>query len=325
MGFWASSEDLRYGGLCSYVFNSESQKKLQDVKKMKSVKGREMCSGYEVSKYIHGFSVDASTSTPTPLTPKELKVDNIVLSWIFTTPSNDLQASNEDVVTFTLEGLSDKYDHVCSIMHHKDTFLDLKTAYSMITTEEMRIKSKSLSLPVDSSSSSPLVLMVESGIHRRPLLLKLSHEGRFLILLKVGNSIDDLIVKLLSKLGLDNTSSGPAQQAQSVVTSCQATTLPHAFTAETLHDPAPVAWNMDTCASSYLNNSITSLCENFNTWDLNPVMAPSPIPHVFLVSHHMWYQRLGHPRSDVLRHLVSNNFISCNKEKPHVLYHPFHL
>ncbi|GJZ08153.1 hypothetical protein Tco_0542436, partial [Tanacetum coccineum] len=45
----------------------------------------------------------------------------------------------------------------------------------------------------------------------------------------------------------------------------QATTLPHVFTAGTLHDPAPVAWNMDTSASSHLNNSITSLSENFNT------------------------------------------------------------
>nr|GEV74886.1 ribonuclease H-like domain-containing protein [Tanacetum cinerariifolium] len=46
----------------------------------------------------------------------------------------------------------------------------------------------------------------------------------------------------------------------------QATTLPYAFTARTLHDPALAAWNMDTCASSYLNNSITRLSENFNTY-----------------------------------------------------------
>ncbi|GJS75507.1 hypothetical protein Tco_0725388 [Tanacetum coccineum] len=45
----------------------------------------------------------------------------------------------------------------------------------------------------------------------------------------------------------------------------QATTLPHAFTAGILHDPAPAAWNIDTGASSHLNNSITSLNENFNT------------------------------------------------------------
>ncbi|GKA88036.1 hypothetical protein Tco_0809800 [Tanacetum coccineum] len=45
----------------------------------------------------------------------------------------------------------------------------------------------------------------------------------------------------------------------------QATILPHAFTVVTLHDPAFDAWNMDTGASSYLNNSVNSLSENFNT------------------------------------------------------------
>ncbi|GKA46034.1 ribonuclease H-like domain-containing protein [Tanacetum coccineum] len=41
-------------------------------------------------------------------------------------------------------------------------------ACSMLTTEEMRLKSKSLSLPVDSSSSFLMVLMVETCITRRP-------------------------------------------------------------------------------------------------------------------------------------------------------------
>ncbi|GJS54877.1 hypothetical protein Tco_0628239 [Tanacetum coccineum] len=164
----------------------------------------QLCYGYEVTKYIHGFSNDAATSTPTPLTPEELKVDKIVLSWIFTTLLDTLQASlvvecprstkeawdlitdivkdnkrkiesiatiltslgspvsSEDVVTFALKGLPDKYDNVCSIIHHRDTFPDLKTTRSMLTTEEMRLKSKSLSLTVDSSSSSPMVLIVKT-------------------------------------------------------------------------------------------------------------------------------------------------------------------
>ncbi|GJT37972.1 ribonuclease H-like domain-containing protein [Tanacetum coccineum] len=54
-------------------------------------------------------------------------------------------------------------------------------------------------------------------------------------------------------------------------------------------------------------------------------MAPSPIPHAFLVSQHTWHQRLGHPGSEVLRRLVSHNFISCNKEKPPVIYHACQL
>ncbi|GKA95165.1 ribonuclease H-like domain-containing protein [Tanacetum coccineum] len=59
--------------------------------------------------------------------------------------------------------------------------------------------------------------------------------------------------------------------------------------------------------------------------DLYLVTAPSPISHAFLVSQHTWHQRLGHPGSDVLRRLVSNNVISCNKEKPPVLCHACQL
>ncbi|GKE93163.1 hypothetical protein Tco_1574258, partial [Tanacetum coccineum] len=72
--------------------------------------------------------------------------------------------SSEDVVNLALEGLPDKYDNVCGIIHHQEHFLNLKTARSMLTTEELLLKSKSQSLPVDSLSSSPMVLMAKSGI-----------------------------------------------------------------------------------------------------------------------------------------------------------------
>ncbi|GKB79514.1 ribonuclease H-like domain-containing protein [Tanacetum coccineum] len=62
-----------------------------------------------------------------------------------------------------------------------------------------------------------------------------------------------------------------------------------------------------------------------STGDLYPVTAPSPIPHAFLVSQHVWHQCLGHLGSEVLRRLVSSNFISCNKEKPPVLCHACQL
>nr|GEU65836.1 ribonuclease H-like domain-containing protein [Tanacetum cinerariifolium] len=45
----------------------------------------------------------------------------------------------------------------------------------------------------------------------------------------------------------------------------QAITLPHAFTAKTLHDPASDAWNIDTGTGSHLNNFVTSLSVVFNT------------------------------------------------------------
>nr|GEY65654.1 ribonuclease H-like domain-containing protein [Tanacetum cinerariifolium] len=88
----------------------------------------------------------------------------------------------------------------------------------------------------------------------------------------------------------------------------QATTLPHAFTAGTVYDPALAAWNMDTARG---------------------IVARSRLHLRFLmffpVSQHMWHHRLGHPESDVLRRLVSNNFISCIKEKPPILCHACQL
>ncbi|GJV18049.1 ribonuclease H-like domain-containing protein [Tanacetum coccineum] len=83
--------------------------------------------------------------------------------------------------------------------------------------------------------------------------------------------------------------------------------------------------------SLHLNNIlitpriIKKLISVYHTRDLYAVTAPSPIPHAFFVSQHTWHQRLGHPEGEVLRHLVSSNFISYNKEKPLVLCHACQL
>ncbi|GKD27623.1 ribonuclease H-like domain-containing protein [Tanacetum coccineum] len=92
------------------------------------------------------------------------KIESIVT--ILTTLNAHI--NDEDVVHFAINDLSDKYDQVCGIMHHKDTFPDLKIARSMLITEEMRLKSKSLALLVDSSSASPMVLLVEAGTSHCP-------------------------------------------------------------------------------------------------------------------------------------------------------------
>ncbi|GKA15331.1 ribonuclease H-like domain-containing protein [Tanacetum coccineum] len=73
----------------------------------------------------------------------------------------------------------------------------------------------------------------------------------------------------------------------------------------------------------FMTRRVLLRCDS--TGDLYPVTPPSLIPHVFLVSQHTWHRRLGHPGSEVLRRLVSNNFISCNKEKPPVLCHACQL
>ncbi|GJY42912.1 hypothetical protein Tco_0431125 [Tanacetum coccineum] len=56
----------------------------------------------------------------------------------------------------------------------------------------------------------------------------------------------------------------PGQASSSSVPG-QKTILSHAFSAMTPQDPTLGAWNMDTGASSHLNNSVTSLSEIFNT------------------------------------------------------------
>ncbi|GKC68095.1 ribonuclease H-like domain-containing protein [Tanacetum coccineum] len=73
----------------------------------------------------------------------------------------------------------------------------------------------------------------------------------------------------------------------------------------------------------FMTRQVLLRCDS--TGDLYPSTAQSPIPQVLLMSQHTWHQRRGHPGSDVLRRLVSNKFISCNKEKSPVLYHACQL
>nr|GEY27883.1 NB-ARC domains-containing protein [Tanacetum cinerariifolium] len=72
------------------------------------------------------------------------------------------------------------------------------------------------------------------------------------------------------------TATGPAHSIRSAnsarnsdrghpTSSGQATTLPHAFNAVTIHNITSRAYNIDTGVSSHLNSSVTSLSENFNT------------------------------------------------------------
>ncbi|GJX70115.1 ribonuclease H-like domain-containing protein [Tanacetum coccineum] len=60
--------------------------------------------------------------------------------------------------------------------------------------------------------------------------------------------------------------------------------------------------------------------------DLYPVTKPSPVPQALLsVNPTTWHQRLRHPGEDVLRSLVSRQFISCTKEKSSNICHACQL
>nr|GEU64964.1 hybrid signal transduction histidine kinase M [Tanacetum cinerariifolium] len=71
--------------------------------------------------------------------------------------------SNDDMVNIALDGLPNKYQHVSDIIIHQDPFLDIKTVRSMLTTMEMSLKSRAQTRYVDSTSSSPLVLLANFG------------------------------------------------------------------------------------------------------------------------------------------------------------------
>ncbi|GKF33326.1 hypothetical protein Tco_0106526, partial [Tanacetum coccineum] len=79
----------------------------------------------------------------------------------------------------------------------------------------------------------------------------------------------------------------------------QATQLPNAFTAGTLHHPTTGMWHMDTRFPD-----ATGAFPMDSTGDPYPVTSPFLVPQAFLVSSHTCHHRLGHPGSDVLRRLV---------------------
>nr|GEV96679.1 hypothetical protein [Tanacetum cinerariifolium] len=60
--------------------------------------------------------------------------------------------SNDDVVNIAFDELPEKYQHVSNNIIHRGTFPDLKMVCSMLTTTEMRLKSRAQVTYVDSSS-----------------------------------------------------------------------------------------------------------------------------------------------------------------------------
>ncbi|GJW68234.1 ribonuclease H-like domain-containing protein [Tanacetum coccineum] len=74
----------------------------------------------------------------------------------------------------------------------------------------------------------------------------------------------------------------------------------------------------------FLTRHILLRCDS--SGDLYPVTSPSPTPHALLsVSSSTWHQGLGHLGEEVLRSLVSRQFISCNKDKSQHVCHACHL
>ncbi|GJX49899.1 hybrid signal transduction histidine kinase M [Tanacetum coccineum] len=90
------------------------------------------------------------------------KIDSLV------TLLSDLgsDVSEDDVVTYAINGLSDKYGSLVQIIAHKVPFLDLSTLRSMVSTEEMRLRSKSPIQPTNITAGTPQVLLAASNTPR---------------------------------------------------------------------------------------------------------------------------------------------------------------
>nr|GEZ91706.1 hybrid signal transduction histidine kinase M [Tanacetum cinerariifolium] len=75
--------------------------------------------------------------------------------------------SNDDVVTFALEGLPSTYETISTIIVSREPFPNLKTVRSLLTNHEMRLKSTVQNSLVDSTSASPIVLLAKSNTSAR--------------------------------------------------------------------------------------------------------------------------------------------------------------
>nr|GEV98979.1 hybrid signal transduction histidine kinase M [Tanacetum cinerariifolium] len=133
-------------------------------------------------------SDDASSFDPPPPTDEWRTKDSIVKSWIIltlaptlqgklrviqigdliadayfhkiepiVTLSNDLVSSmtDDDVVTYAINGLSENYAKLATIILHKDPFPDLDMMRSMVITKEMQLNLRSQPLSINTSSSAP--------------------------------------------------------------------------------------------------------------------------------------------------------------------------
>ncbi|GJR38108.1 ribonuclease H-like domain-containing protein [Tanacetum coccineum] len=230
--------------------------------------------------------------------------------------------TDEYLVTYAINGLSEKYDHVAHIMLTREPFSDLETVRSMGSPNN-RIHDASATFSSRGTSGN------NTGSHSRTGGLS---QGQLLnAYSQLLQAHQTLLAEAQQAQQRNNNNRGSAgtrtktgnvgqaqhslgQQLQAHVGSsstnnlAQETTLPQAFNTLTLQDFGNEGGNMDTGAG-----------------DLYPVTKPTTYPQAFITSQHMWHQRLGYSGSEVLWSLISSNSILYNKTKSFVLCHACQL
>ncbi|GJS46153.1 hypothetical protein Tco_0596274 [Tanacetum coccineum] len=116
--------------------------------------------------------------------------------------------SNDDVVTFALEGLPSTYKTISTVIVSREPFPDHKTVRSLLTTHEMRLKSRVQNPLVDATSVSPMVLLAKfntifhNGVHGKSTLLPRT-SGSASSVSGVTRSDLDMLQSLLAKFVLN--------------------------------------------------------------------------------------------------------------------------
>nr|GEW38299.1 ribonuclease H-like domain-containing protein [Tanacetum cinerariifolium] len=228
---------------------------------------------------------------------------------------------NDDMVNIALEGLPDKYENVSGITVHQEPFSDLKMVRSMITTKEMRLKSWAQATSFDSTSSSPMVLLANSGVssHLNDSVFSLSDVFNICNypFVPVGDSYSKRVTN--SGHSVLPTSHRPLHLKNVLITPniVKILILVRQFVRDDCHTVEFDALGFSV--KDFLTRRVLLRCDS--TGYLYLVMKPSTIPHVFLTIQYTLHQRLGHLGSEVLWSLLSTNSTSCNKGKPFVLFH----
>ncbi|GJQ96400.1 ribonuclease H-like domain-containing protein [Tanacetum coccineum] len=237
--------------------------------------------GYGILDHIVDPVASSSTPTPTDPPPKDAewtKIDFIIRSWIFSTLAPSLRkrlvdlnpTTAKDAWTYieaifqdnkrpramalkaelrnlklgdlSIDGVS-TYEMISTVIVSREPFPDLKTVRSLLTTHEMRLKSRVQNPLVDATSASPMVLLAKSNTSARrgPSLEKSTllprTSGSASSVPGVTGSDLDMLQSLLAKFGLNapniSTPSPPVAYTVSV---------PPGFQRGSVSDGVTIAW-----------------------------------------------------------------------------------
>ncbi|XP_071714044.1 uncharacterized protein [Rutidosis leptorrhynchoides] len=152
--------------------------------------------------------------------------------------------ASDELVTYAINGLNDRYPHATHIILHNKEFPDLDTVRSMITLEEMQLKRKTGMTETHGAPSAPTALITQNPPPQTTSVRQGPYCQSHASVYNPG-------------LAQPNTGSvlGPYPHTSTLE---QETTLPNAFSTMTLQDFGNAGWHMD------LTSSINSLSTIFN-------------------------------------------------------------